>query len=252
MGGGVLFFKRGGRDMTDFETAHAEFVRYHLNHRSGERRGRLERGHAHGEIMFARNIWWPLKGHFDDLHPEYEVLDWRGRSYFADYLYAPDSWRILIEIKGFGEHVTNMDRKKYSYELNRETFLDGMRFNVVSFAYDDVERNPELCIFLLRTVLSRYESSDVQVERVQFADREIIRYALFLARSIRPIDLSKHFSIDHRTAIKHLRRLEGKGWLKPVLRGTGQRVCSYEVTRRGLDSGLWLFEEFAGVCLGVR
>jgi hypothetical protein len=237
--GRFLFLYEGVNELKDFEEAHLSFIRHHLDRRSGVRRGRLERGHGHAEILFAKNVWWPLKGHFEHLHPEYEVLDWRGRSYFADYLFAPKLWKLLIEIKGFSEHVTNMDRKKYCNELNRESFLSGMGFHVISFAYDDVAHRAELCIYLLRMVLSRYESSNTKVERVHFADNEILRYALFLARPIRPIDVSSHFSIDHRTAVAHLKRLCQKGWIKPIIRGIGQRILYYEVTRQGLDSGLW-------------
>lgn len=165
--------------MIGFTEAHSAFVQHHLDRRSGERRGRLERGHGYAEMLFAEKVWWPLKGHFNHLHPEYEVLDWRGRPYFADYLYAPEYWKLIIEIKGFGEHVTSMDRKKYCSELNRETFLYGMGFHVVSIAYDDVAHRPELCIFLLRTVLSRFESANSTVERIQFADNEIFRLAIF-------------------------------------------------------------------------
>lgn len=163
------------------------------------------------------------------------MLDWRGRSYFADYVFDPGIRRLLIEIKGFGEHVTNMDRKKYCNELNREAFLAGMGFQVISFAYDDVAHRPDICIYLLRMVLSRFESVNKQVERIFFADQEIIRYAIFLARPIRPIDVAKYFSINHRTAIGHLKRLCRKGWLKPVHRGTGQRIFYYELTKQGFD-----------------
>ncbi|RRJ64762.1 hypothetical protein EHV15_18905 [Paenibacillus oralis] len=40
-------------------------------------------------------------------------------------------------------------------ELNRETFLAAMGFQVVSFAYDDAASRPELCITLLRLMLNR-------------------------------------------------------------------------------------------------
>ncbi|MEF2244794.1 DUF559 domain-containing protein [Paenibacillus sp. IITD108] len=223
--------------MDGFEEANDAFIQFHLNQRSGERKGRLERGYGHAEILFAKNVWWPLKGNFNYLHPEYEVLDWRGRSYFADYLYMPKSCKMIIEIKGFGEHVTNMDRKKYCSELNRETFLTGMGFHVISFSYDDVAQRPELCIHLLRIVLSRFESENNKVERIFFADNEVIRLAISLARPIRPIDVTRHFSINPRTSVVHLQRLCKKGWLKPLLRGTGQRTLYYELTRQGLDSG---------------
>jgi len=225
--------------LSSFEAAHSSFIQQHLKQRSGERRGRLERGHAHAEKLFAQNVWWPLKGHFNQLHPEYEVLDWRGRSYFADYLFESKLAKIIIEIKGFGEHVSNMDRNKYCNELNRETFLSAMGFHVISFSYDDVASRPELCIFLLRSILSRFEFTSSNVERVFFADHEVLRLAVMKARPIRPIDVAKHFSIDHRTAVNHLKRLCQKGWLQPMLRASGQRILYYQVTKLGFDHGLW-------------
>src|SRR5690606_31598453 len=114
----------------------------------------------------------------------------------------------------------------------------GMGYNVVSFAYDDVAQRPELCIYLLRSVLSRYESSNMMPERLLYADQAVLRYAVYLARAIRPIDVTKQFSIDHRTAVNHLKRLTAKGWLKPIKRGSGERVLYYEVTTHGLQQGL--------------
>jgi hypothetical protein len=125
-----------------FEEAHANFIHAHLASRSGERRGRLERGHKHAEKLFCKNVWWPLQRSFDDLHPEYEVLDWRGRSYFADFAWISGPVKIIIEIKGYNIHVRDMDRQNYSYELNREMFLYAMGYPVISFSYDDVEQNP--------------------------------------------------------------------------------------------------------------
>lgn len=61
--------------------------------------------------MFLKNVWWPLFGNFEDLHPEYEVPDWRGRPYFGDFAYLPGNLKFMIEIKGFGPHVQDMDRK---------------------------------------------------------------------------------------------------------------------------------------------
>ncbi|MNI33641.1 hypothetical protein D3C73_876000 [compost metagenome] len=95
-----------------FEEAHLQFINGHLADRpAGERRGRLERGHQHAEALFLRNVWWPLRGHFTALHPEYEVTDWRGRSYFADFAWLPGYVKLLIEIKGYASHVRDMAGK---------------------------------------------------------------------------------------------------------------------------------------------
>jgi len=214
----------------DFEKAHEAFIMHHLERRTGERRGRLERGHRYGEKLFLKNIWWPLRGNFDDLHPEYEVLDWRGRSYFADHAFIPGSMRLIIEFKGYETHVTNMDRKTYCKELNRELFLEAMGFRVISLAYDDVVEHPDLCIMLLRTLISRYEPNKQQPDMAVFEENEVIRFAVFLARPIRPIDVADHFNINHRTALGIIYRLCQKRWLAPIIRGDNKKVLQYQLT----------------------
>ncbi|NGZ75050.1 DUF559 domain-containing protein [Saccharibacillus alkalitolerans] len=202
----------------DFDSAHRLFLEHHLAERSGERRDRLQRGHREAERLFCRNVWWPLRQNFDRLHPEYEVTDWRGLAYFCDFAWITPYVKLIIEIKGFGPHVQDMDRRKFCRELNRETFLTAMGFQVVSFAYDDVSQRPELCITLLRMLLGRYTSSEspVCVKSGLLAERETIRLACTLARPLRPIDIKTHFQIDHRTAIKILQSLCEKGALNAV------------------------------------
>lgn len=220
-----------------YEQAYEEFIQRHLNSRTGERRGRLERGHRHAEALFIRNVWWPLRGDFCGLHPEYEVLDWRGRSYFADFVYIPGqgSLKLLIEIKGYATHVKDMDRQKYSNELNRETFLCAMGYRVISFAYDDVEQQPELCITLLRMVLSRFMSGAGPVDIVLVAEKEIMRFVIGQSGSVRPKDVAEHFKLDAKTVRKTLNTLCDKGWLNAVTNGSGGRKVRYELARNVLD-----------------
>gem|GEM_PF-2803970 len=56
-----------------FEQMHEAWIKQHLDRRTGERKGRLERGHRHGEQLFARSVWWEVFGHFEHLHPEFEL-----------------------------------------------------------------------------------------------------------------------------------------------------------------------------------
>ncbi|MHA6533630.1 BlaI/MecI/CopY family transcriptional regulator [Paenibacillus sp. BAC0078] len=219
----------------DYQRLYEEYIQHHLSCRSGERRGRLERGHRHAEALFLRKVWWPLRGNFCDLHPEYEVLDWRGRSYFADFAFVPGTVKLLLEIKGYTSHVKEMDRQKYSNELNRETFLCAMGYQVLSFAYDDVEQHPELCITLLRMVLSRYMSAAVPVDRALLAEREIIRFVIRQSGSVRPRDVADYFSLDPKTVRNMLNRLCEKGWLNPVKHGAEIRKVRYELARGVLD-----------------
>ncbi|WP_342476335.1 hypothetical protein NYE24_18035 [Paenibacillus sp. FSL H7-0350] len=219
-----------------FEEAHEQFISGHLNSRpEGERKARLERGHRHAEVLFLKNIWWPLRRQFTELHPEYEVLDWRGRSYFADFAWLPGYMKLLIEIKGFATHVRDMDRNKYCGELNRETFLYAMGYHVISFAYDDVEQRPELCMTLLRMVLGKYQPAEAPVSRIRLLEQEVIRLTLHLARPIRPQDVKQHFSIDYRTAVRTLRSLSDKGWLLPVATDQQERIARYELNHGVLE-----------------
>lgn len=215
-----------------YENLHATWVEGHLKKRKGERRGRLARGHGHSDQLFAKNVWYKLKGNFDHLHPEFEVLDWRGRPYFADFGYLPgDYLRLLIEIKDFGSHVREKDRQGHSRECCRETFLTAMGYVIISFSYDDVKERPDLCIMLLRMVLSQYEPSKLPGQRTIFADNEVIRLAIQLARAVRPADIQEHFGINHRTAVRILRRLVAAGRLRTSRIGTNGRVLSYELVK---------------------
>ncbi|NBD24672.1 DUF559 domain-containing protein [Paenibacillus glycinis] len=213
-----------------FEQAHRDFLAQHLKKRKGERRGRLERGHREAEERFCRNVWWPALGHFNDLHPEYEVLDWRGLAYYCDFAWLTPSVKLIIEIKGFGPHVRDMDRQKYCNELNRETFLSAMGFQVVSFAYDDVANRPELCLTLLRMLLSRYRTQSPLLEDPpNLMEREIIRFACASSGPLRPIDVETQLRINHRTAVRTLQSLCRKGLFTPITGTSGKYVVRYEL-----------------------
>ena len=219
----------------DFEEAHAAFIQHHLQRRLGERRGRLDRGHREAEKLFCRNVWWPLRGHFADIHPEYEVLDWRGHSYYCDFVWLTPFVKLVIEIKGFGPHVQDMDRQKYCNELNRETFLAAMGFQVISFSYDDVAHRPELCLTLLRMVISRYqpELSPISLDRMM--EREILRLACLLARPLRPVDIKTHLCVNHRTAVRTLQTLCEKKVFFPVTGVDGKHIVRYELQKGALS-----------------
>lgn len=175
------------------------------------------------------------EGDFSKLHPEYEVTDWRGRSYFADFAWLPGYIRLLIEIKGYSSHVRDMDRNKYCNELNRETFLQAMGYRIISFAYDDVEQRPELCMTLLQMILGRYQAADAPASRLQLMEQETIRLAICLTGSVRPRDVEQHFDVDYKTAVRTLRSLCSKGWLLPSSRDNQERVVRYELAHGVLD-----------------
>lgn len=173
-----------------------------------------------------------LRGNFDDLHPEFEVLDWRGRSYFCDFAWLTKFVKLIIEIKGYGPHVRDMDRQKYCNELNRETFLAAMGYQVISFSYDDVAHRPELCITLLRMLISRFQTATSPVSLDNVIEREIIRLTYTIAKPLRPIDIRTHLDINYRTAVRVLQSLCKKGWLIPQAGAEGKNILRYELVKR--------------------
>lgn len=220
----------------DFEQAHRLFIEQHLKRRKGERHGRLERGHGHAEKLFLQNIWWELKGNFDGLHPEFELVDWRGRSFYGDFLYIPRHGRIkfILEIKGYNTHVKEMDRQGFANECKRELFLEGMGYRVISFAYDDVRDQPQLIVAMLRMLLSLYEPADT-AQKYTFAEHEIIRLALQLVRPVRPKDVTGALSMSYRKALGLLQSLSQRGVFKPATGADGKRIVRYELMRNPFE-----------------
>ncbi|WP_309120804.1 hypothetical protein [Paenibacillus sp.] len=215
-----------------FESAHERWLQSHLDRRTGERRGRLARK-RYAETLFLRQVWWPLFGSFDALHPEYEVADWRGRSYFADFVWLPGSGeKLVFEVKGFGPHVTEMDRRGYCEELNRETFLQGLGYRVVSIPHDDVASRPDVVQSLLRMVLSRFRAAGEPVTRSRWMEKEILLLARSQLGTIRPLDVERHLKVNHRTAVRQLKDMCESGWLRPVRNGSnGERIVRYELAK---------------------
>jgi hypothetical protein len=236
-----------------FAEEHGRWLEFHLSRRTGERLSRLERGHGHGERMFVERVWWPIFGQMNDLHPEYEVSDWRGRPYFVDFVWKPGQMKFAIEVKGYGPHVQNMDRIRYRQELNRETFLQIAGFRVVAVPYDDLETNPELTISLLRSLLTPSlamnaeggqtggQTGGVQIGGGRFSrlEREVLLLAIRWDGLIRPVDLVNELGINLRTVRKCMKSLCEKGKLKPVMVEDSSRVCRYEYIHSFTDSQLW-------------
>ncbi|WP_337104152.1 hypothetical protein [Paenibacillus sp. YIM B09110] len=216
-----------------FEKAHQAFVDGHLASRGGERKGGLERGHGYAEKLFLQNVWWPLFGSFEHLHPEYEVYDWNRKSQFLDFAFLPGLGRFGLECDGFQSHVKDMDRQSFSYSLNRDSFLTGMGWRMLHFSFDDIKERPEVCRMLLQLAVSKSVMLGDYTKPAVIAEKEVLRLAWHLGRSIRPIDVTKEMDVDFRTARKWLQALVAKGWLRPISSGRG--VLYYELKEGTLD-----------------
>ncbi|WP_312150648.1 hypothetical protein [Paenibacillus odorifer] len=212
----------------EFEEAHGLFIDQHMKSRAGERRGRLLRGHNFAEKLFLQNVWWPMFESLDDLHPEYEVYDWNRKSQFLDFAYLPQTGSSFgIECDGYQSHVKDMDREKFNYSVNRDTFLTGMGWRMIHFSFDDIQQRPEVCRMLLQLVLAPYLARKSASVTILSEEKEVLRFAWRLGRPVRPKDVAMHFCINFRTARRLLQSLSEKGLLKPF--NQGERIRYYEV-----------------------
>jgi hypothetical protein len=213
----------------DFERAHKQLMEHHLESRTGERKGRLLRGHNYAEKLFLQNVWWPIFGNLDLLHPEYEVYDWNRKSQFIDFAFLPTFGRFGLECDGFQSHVKDMDREKFNYALNRDTFLTGIGWKMLHFSFDDVQNRPEICRTLLQLAISPYLIRNHTATPAVLMEKEVLRLAWRLGRWIRPKDVIDAMGVDFRTARKWLHGLVEKGFLSPIVRGEDIRYYEIKV-----------------------
>jgi hypothetical protein len=213
--------------LLEFKQAHQKFLDDHLTLRLGERKGRLLRGHNYAEKLMLQNVWWPLLGNFDVLHPEYEIYDWNRKSQFLDFAFLPPYGRFGIECDGFQSHVKDMDRERFSYALNRDTFLTGMGWKMIHFSFDDIEQRPEVCRMLLQLVVGPHLIRKPSGSSLSPDEKEVLQLAIQLSKPIRPMDLIAQCGLNFRTARKRLRSLADKGILRPV--GHGNVIRYYEL-----------------------
>ncbi|CAN7752023.1 hypothetical protein LJR153_006767 [Paenibacillus sp. LjRoot153] len=183
-----------------FEIEHHKWVGGHLKRRKGERLDALKRGHGYGNRLFVERVWWSLAGDFHGLHPEYEVKDWRGRSYFVDFMWIIGAVRIVLEIMDYGSHGT--DRSKYRMDLNRGLFLQAQDCTVFYIALDELKENPAFILSTLRNILSPYllagGGTKRTVERLfSKTERDLMRVAICHNRTLRPNRRGKGIGVTY-------------------------------------------------------
>lgn len=217
----------------NFTEEHEKWLQMHINKRTGERKERLIRGHGHAEKLLLKNVWWPQFRHFKFLHPEYEVFNLKGGSRFIDFAFIHALFLIAIEIDGFGPHVREMSRWKFSDQLNRQNELVATGWHVLRFSYDDILDRPATCRHIIQLTMGRFLGQEKLI-KPDFIEKELIRLAVRLVRPLTPTDVAEHFSVDVRTARKYLYQLREKGLLQPYGEGK-QRIRKYALSVKNIN-----------------
>lgn len=216
--------------MMDFELAYTQFLEKHKKARRGESLRRLAEGHGHGEKMLLEKLWWPAFQNFDNLHPEYEVSDFRDGTRFLDFAFLLDHVMLDIEIDGFNSHAKEISRTKFSDNLMRQNHLILDGWKVLRFSYDDVIDRPRMCQQILLQFMGKWVNGKKvdQFATLSAEERDILRMALRRGRIVRPRDVSQLLAVESQKARKLLHSLCKKQLLTHYGNGT-DRIFSYKL-----------------------
>ncbi len=225
-----------------YEIEYEKWIQYHLSKRRGEHRDALARGQGFGNRLFAEAIWWNLMGHFNGLHPEYEVKDWRGRSYYADFVWIMGRLRFVFEIMDFGSH--GKERSKYRLDLNRAMYLQSQECQVTCISLDELKENPSFVLSIVRGILGPYlaaaDENDNHARRdYNRIERELMRLAIRQNRIVSPSKAAKELDLHKQTVIKHCRNLVVKGKFRAVPSGASGKIYRYEYVGSIQSPDIW-------------
>lgn len=202
--------------MDRFEQEHRKWLESHTKRRSGERKRRLQVGHAHAEIEMLRKVWMPAFGHFQYLHPEYEVRDFLEGRRFIDFAYIRPPIRIAIEVDGYGPHLRDISRRQFCDERIRQMHLTNDGWIVIRIGYDDLTERPKVWQQLLLQLIGSLFGSGDGAPELYSHEREIVRLALRLGRPIKLPDVQQHLGCGYRASRKWMDRLEQTGLFRPI------------------------------------
>ncbi|WP_078547902.1 hypothetical protein [Litchfieldia alkalitelluris] len=199
-----------------FEEEYQIFMNAHLQARTGERLRRLEEGHKHAEMLFLKQVWWPLFHHFRYLHPEYEVNDFQDDKRYLDFAYIRPTIRICLEIDGYGPHLKNISRWRFSDSLERQNQLVIDGWTVIRFSYDQVSENPRRCQQIVQQVIGRSLGDELNQTTLSLVEKEVLRLAARKGEPISPIEVEKYLKLSDKTVKKVLTQLVNKQMLIPA------------------------------------
>lgn len=215
------------RNPMGFEKEYHAFLNAHLQARTGEQLRRLQEGHNQAEMLFLRQVWWPIFFHFKHLHPEYEVDDFKDGKRYLDFAYIRPGIRICIEIDGYGPHLKNISRWQFSDNLERQNQLVIDGWTVIRFSYDQVKEKPRRCQQIVQQVIGQWLGEELDQLSLSIVEKEVLRLVIRKGEPISPKEVEKYLKLSDKTVKKILSRLVEKKMLIPA---SGiKRVRSYRL-----------------------
>lgn len=210
-----------------FEKEYQDFMNAHLQVRTGERLRRLIEGHNKAEMLFLKQVWWPIFFHFKYLHPEYEVDDFMDGKRYLDFAYIRPGIRICFEIDGYGPHLKNISRWQFSDNLERQNQLVMDGWTVIRFSFDQVNEKPRRCQQVVQQVIGQWLGDELDQTSLSIVEKEVIRLAVRKGETISPKEVENYLKLSDKTVKKVLSQLVDKKMLIPA--SGNKRIRSYRL-----------------------
>ncbi|RXT02360.1 DNA-binding response regulator [Ammoniphilus sp. CFH 90114] len=210
-----------------FEEQYSNFLNAHQAARNGERLRRLTEGHANAEMMFLKNVWWPLFRNFQHLHPEYEISDFKDGTRYLDFAYIRHGIKICIEVDGFGPHLKNITRWQFTDQLERQNQLVIDGWFVLRFSYDQITDKPRQSQQTIQQLIGKLFGDELSHLPLNYLEKEVIRFALKKDDVMTHTELCTLLDLSYKPVKKILLKLIQKGVLHPV--SGKQRVHYYRL-----------------------
>ncbi|WP_082882681.1 hypothetical protein [Paenibacillus swuensis] len=162
----------------EFADAYTFYVERQIRESKGARLIRLQEvGIGHAESLFLEKVWWPIFGHFEYLHAEYEVRDFEDGYRFIDFAYIRGRYKIGFEVDPYGTHARDISRWDYDNQLERGNHLLIDDWLITRYSLNHVTNKSRRCQQFVLHLFGHWFGafSDDDTEELNMREREIVK-----------------------------------------------------------------------------
>jgi len=200
----------------------------------GARREALFKAKANAaQRLFLTDVWWRVFGSFNDLEPEYEVIDEKDGPRYLDFASFKGGVKLGIEIDGYGPHWRDVGHWRFNDHLMRQNQLIIDGWDILRFSYMAVSEQARSC----QQVLLRYFGArtllfgnDTKAPALKAEHMQILQIAhdhpIIKAKQITEMTGMPARTVNHR-----LRKMTALGLLEPAW-GERARIKGYRLAEK--------------------
>ncbi|RED60437.1 hypothetical protein [Cohnella lupini] len=190
-----------------------------------------------GERKLLVDIIWPVRKSYKGITLEKEMITLSGVKAYVDAV--DENFRFGLEAEGYVPHAETITRPRFDFEKVRVRSMVALDIKYIPFTYDEMAKKPDMCRRALYELYGRHagNASSASYQQATIYEREVIRYALWLARSFRMDDVKTCLGKGTEFCREVLRSLIRRNLIKPHIEGL-RRNHEY-VLVEGASKLLW-------------